>query len=276
MMAMVSWLIMMTGALPLRWAWRANRQTSLVHAVNWTIGAWAVWCWAQGSAAWSSGETGYLARYLAVSLTACAGVAVLGAQRPRVGPWNFVLLSLLAVLLLPIAESHLLGRPPRLGVPRILFLAATLAVIVLNYLPTRLAPAALLLAAAGAGELLSLVTPELGASSPVGLLPVSRLLLAFVPWVAHAQFRLPRLNETEFDRLWKDFRDRFGLVWGQRVRDQFNRSAANAGWPVHLRWQGLRLIAGTARPDAAMQAAIVATLRALLRRFGREGEEENV
>jgi hypothetical protein len=275
-MAMVSWLIVMAGAMPLWRAWRANRQTSLWHAINWTIGAWAMWCWALGSAAWSSAEKDFLARYLALCLTACAGVAVLGAQRPRVGPWNFVVLGLLAVLLLPIAESQLLDGPITLGVPRAVFLAGTLAVTVLNYLPTRLAPAALLLGAAGAGELLSLMAPELGASPPVGLLPVSRLLLASVPWVAYAQFRRRRLSVTEFDRLWLDFRDRFGFVWGQRVRDQFNRSAANAGWLAHLRWQGLRLIPGRSRPDATTQAAIVDTLRALLRRFGLDGKREIV
>jgi hypothetical protein len=39
-------------------------------------------------------------RYLALCLTGCVGVAVLGARRPGVGAWDFVLLGLLAVLLL--------------------------------------------------------------------------------------------------------------------------------------------------------------------------------
>jgi hypothetical protein len=272
-MALVGFLVLMTGAWPLWRAWRANRQTSLLHAINWTIGAWAVWCWALGMTASSSEGAGFLARYLALCLTGCAGVAVLGARRPILGPWNFVLLSLLAVLLLPLAQGELLGGPLQLGLPHTLFLAGTLAVTVLNYLPTRMAPAALLLAAAGAGELLSLVGPETGASPPEAVHLISRLLLALVPWVAYARWRRRRPAATEFDRLWLDFRDRFGLVWGQRLRDQFNRAAANAGWPVHLRWRGLRLLSGASLPDAAMQAAIVAGLRALLTRFGPEGDE---
>jgi hypothetical protein len=65
-----------------------------------------------------------------------------------------------------------------------------------------------------------------------------------------------------------DFRDRFGLVWAQRVREQFNRAAANAGWPVRLYWQGLHLSAGAPLPEPAVQAEVVAALRALLKRFG--------
>ena len=68
--------------------------------------------------------------------------------------------------------------------------------------------------------------------------------------------------------MWLDFRDRFGFVWGQRLRDQFNRAAANAGWPVYLRWRGLRLRAGTELPPDDLQTRIVDTLRAMLKRFG--------
>jgi hypothetical protein len=272
-MAMIGFLVLMTGALPLWRAWRANRRTSLLHAINWTIGAWAVWCWALAIATWSSEDAGFLARYLALCLTGCAGVAVLGARRPIVGPWNFVVLSLLAVLLLPIAQNMLLGGPLQLGVPATLFLAGTLAMAVLNYLPTCLALAALLLAAGGAGELLALVGPETGAAPSEAIRSISRLLLAFAPWVGYAQWQRRSPASAEFDRLWLDFRDRFGFIWGQRLRDQFNRAAVNAGWPVHLRWRGLRLLPGAPLPDAETQGAIVAALRALLKRFGPEGDE---
>jgi hypothetical protein len=45
--------------------------------------------------------------------------------------------------------------------------------------------------------------------------------------------------------MWLDFRDRWGLVWGQRVREQFNHAAENAGWPIQLRWLGLRRLDDT-------------------------------
>jgi hypothetical protein len=74
---------------------------------------------------------------------------------------------------------------------------------------------------------------------------------------------------TEFDRLWLGYRDRFGFVWGQRMREQFNRAAHHAGWPVVLRWPGLRTTAPHARMDAV---TLLATLRAVLKRF-RSDEE---
>jgi hypothetical protein len=64
------------------------------------------------------------------------------------------------------------------------------------------------------------------------------------------------------------FRDRFGLVWAQRAREQFNRAAFHAGWSIVLRWGGLRLRTGAMPPDSSKQEEIIATLRALLKRFG--------
>ena len=61
--------------------------------------------------------------------------------------WNFVVAGLLAVLLRPLLEG--LGEL-KLGPAHLLFLAGALAVPVLNYLPTRLAPAALAFAIASA------------------------------------------------------------------------------------------------------------------------------
>lgn len=208
------------------------------------------------------------ASYLALCLTGCAGVAVLGARRPGVDAWNFVLLGLLAVMLLPLAEN-LLAPAASLDGLRVLFLAATLAVGVLNYLPTRMAAAALLVAGAEALQLL-LLTGQIDPRPVVSWLPA-----ALAPWAALAGWRWRCLPLSEFDSIWLDFRDRFGFLWSQRIREQFNRSAANAGWPVILRWQGLRLVPGTSLPEPAVQAVMVTTLRALLKRFGPEGAGES-
>jgi hypothetical protein len=185
-----------------------------------------------------------------------------------VGSWNFVLLGLLAVMLLPLAEGLIAAGQLHLVGPRTLFLVGTLAVIFLNYLPTRLGLPALLLAGACAGELLSLADPESASGRLQQLLGVCHVLLATVPWLAYLIMRVPAAARSEFDRLWLDFRDRFGLLWGQRMREQFNRAAANAGWPVVLRWQGLRLTAPL--PEPGLEEAILATLRVLLKRFRSE------
>jgi hypothetical protein len=261
------WLILLSGAYPLWLAWRANRRTTLLQAVNWSMGAWAAWLVAlMASAAWP-GTAADLARYLALCLTGCGGVAVLGARRPMVGAWTLIVLSLLAVDLLPIAEG--LGSL-QLTPVRLVFLSATLSVGVLNYLPTRLSCAVLLLAQGCAVEVWLLATPEENAGKLEQLAHYSRYLLAISPWVALVQIHRGGIAATEFDRLWLAFRDRFGLVWGQRTLDQFNRAAAHAAWPVILRWRGLRLRRGEAFPDPATEAEIVDALRALLKRFTRD------
>jgi hypothetical protein len=264
-MAVLAWAILLTGAYPLWQAWQANRDTTLLPALSWALAAWAAWVAALGAEWLGPGTEPRALRYFALCLTACATVGVLGARRPGVGPWNFVLVGLLAVLLLPLAEG--LGSL-HLTWPRVLFLAGTLAVGVLNYLPTRLGPVALLVGAGCGLELVSVLPRESVPEVVQRVLPVGDLLLAVGPWAAYLQRHGRPPPAAEFDRLWLGFRDRFGLVWGQRLREQFNRAAANAGWAVVLRWSGLRLRAGAALPAPAVQEEIVATLQALLKRFG--------
>lgn len=263
-------LLLLSGIFPLACAWHANRLTALRHGIVWAMLAWMAWCWlTSASSFWSPGVI-RLVNYLALCLTGCAGVAVLGARRPGAGAWNFVVAGLLAILLLPIAESLVAGGELRLEGPRLIFLSATLAVIILNYLPTRLAPAALLLAAGCALEILRLA----GSEAIVERLEQSHapvcLLIALTPWAALERLWRQPAPDSEFDRVWLDFRDRWGLVWGQRVREQFNSSAVHAGWPVVLRWGGLRLVEGTPLPEPEAQAEMVNVLRALLKRFAAE------
>lgn len=267
-------LLFLSGVFPLACAWHANRLTALRHSIGWAILAWMAWCWLTSAAFfWSPGVI-RLVNYLALCLTGCAGVAVLGARRPGVGAWNFVVVGLLAILLLPIAETVVAGGELRLEGPRLIFLSATLAVIILNYLPTRLAPAALMLAVGCALEILRLA----GTEDIVDRLEQSQLLvwllIALAPWAGFERLVWQPEPDSEFDRIWLDFRDRWGLVWGQRVREQFNSSAAHAGWPVILRWGGLRLVEGAALLEPEVQAEMVSVLRALLKRFGPH-EPEN-
>jgi hypothetical protein len=261
------WLFFLTGAYPVWRAWQANRRTSLFHAVQWAVAAWVAWgaMILLAVAAEDAGDT-WTAGYLALCLTGCGNVAVLGARRPGVGAWNFVLVGLLAVMLLPVVEG-LLAQAASLDTLRVVFLAGTLVIGVLNYLPTRLAAAAILLGLGSVGELLHLM-------GQIEWNPVfSWWLVGLVPWVAFVSWRWRAVPRSEFDALWLDFRDRFGLLWGQRIREQFNRSASHAGWPVMLRWQGLRLLPRSTLPEPDVQGAMVATLRAMLKRFEKESTE---
>jgi hypothetical protein len=272
-MQSVCLLIWLTSVFPLWIAVQANRQTSLFQAVWWAVAGWAGWGLALANAASWPAHAATASCYLALSLTGCAAIAVLGARRPGVNAWNFVVVALLAVNLLPVAESFLTGGALRLPLLRLVCLAGTLAIGVLNYLPTRFAPAALALLLGCALELATLlIATGTGQQHRLGL-EAGWLAIAFTPWIAYASSRGGHAVCSEFDRIWLGFRNRFGLVWSQRLREQFNRSAAHSGWPVVLRWQGLRLLPGSPPPEGETQAQILATLRALLKRFGPENAE---
>jgi len=267
MVATILLLIFLTGFYPLWSALRGNRKTTLFHTIIWAFVAWIAWVGVFFLEVLHEDGAPILARYLALGLVGCASVAVFGARRPGVMAWNFVVGGLLVVLLFLWLEGRLAEDDRILQRVRTVFLASTLAIGVLNYLPTRLAPAALMLALGCGFEILLLTASESTRTRLESARPIAQLALASVPWIGYIRMRWHAMAPSEFDRAWLDFRDRFGLVWAQRLREQFNNSAAHANWPVILRWSGLRLIPGTQGPDREDQAAMLANLRALTKRF---------
>ncbi len=257
-------LLLLTGFYPLARAWHANRRTTLTHAIAWAAVAWTAWLLSFGSAAANNLALTVVLRYLALCLTGCAATMVLGARRPGEAAWNFVVVGLLVTLLLPVAQGW--GQP-RLDTPWLLFLGATLLFGLLNYVPTRLGLPALFVGWSCARELLHLAAP---ARDLFGGEILSALSLVLTPWVAFLLARPRPERHAAVDQLWLDFRDRYGVVWGQRVREQCNRALANAGIPLAFTWQGL---AGpTASPEQL--AEVATTLRAVMKRFGVEQGEE--
>jgi hypothetical protein len=256
----------LTGGYPLWRVWRANRRTSLAHAVYWMLACWLAWGAVSLGRAWTGPTYSHgLARNVALCLTGCAGVAVLGARRPGVAAWNFVVLGLLGIVLLPVAEGLVVAREP-FGFFRELFLAATIGVGIANYLPTRLALGAFALAVGCACQFVLLsdgtqqwhaLDVDVATQAAIALAP----LLGFLGWCTRSRASSP------FDEMWLDFRDRFGVLWASRVRDQFNRAAVNAALPVQLRWRGLQITTGAAQAEPEIQRAAVAILRGLLMRF---------
>ncbi|MFO0965352.1 MAG: hypothetical protein U0793_07160 [Gemmataceae bacterium] len=246
----------LAGAWPLARAWLRRRGSSLEHALLWLGAAWVAW----GAVSlledperpgWAPG------RFVALALTCCPVVAVLGARRPYVGAWNFVVLGLCAVLLLPLLEMAVLGSHT-LDTLRLFFLGATLAIGVINYLPTRFGLGALWIGVCLALEFWLLAAPE---RVPDGWRPEwTRLALLLSPWLAWLASWRKHEAVTAFDRRWRTFRDSYGLVWGQRAREQFNRAAANAGWNATLTWRGLRA-------SGLAEAQALDVLNGLLQRF---------
>lgn len=250
-----AWGIALLGGLfPLVRAWRGARGSTLRHPLMWAAVAWGAWC----LAAFLDWPRGW--RYLALCATACAGVAVLGARRPGAGAWHFVVAGLLAALCRPFLEGM---GDLRLESPHLVFLGAALAVALGNYAPTRQAPAALLLGAWCALEVAGLAGVTLPGAD------AAPLLLALAPWVAWWRAASPGGGQSEINRAWRAFRDRFGFVWAQRVREQFNRAAANAGLTAELGWGGVRSAEGES-PERPL-----ALLAATLRRFRTDVVEDD-
>lgn len=246
----------------LAWAVWCNARTSLLHAASWALAAAVTWC-VLGLSQVELASSNSPWFWIAFGMTAAPVVALLGARRPTVAAWNFVVVGFLATLLFPVLSNQLIGSD--LATPfQFFFLGFTLLVGVVNYLPTRLMPAALLFAVGCSGLLLhDAVWPHTLS------LDFHAACLLLSPAVGMMLLRGKR-SADPFDDLWLRFRDRYGWLWAQRARDQFNHAARNAGWPVQLGWRGLVV----ERPATQEQRAEwLQTLRAVQKRFM---DEENV
>src|SRR5262249_45066753 len=96
---------------------------------------------------------------------------------------------------------------------------------------------------------------------------VALAMAAAAPWLSWLFFLLPSRAQSHPDRSWRSFRNRFGVVWALRLREQFNHAARNAGVNVELTWQGLRRADGNP-PSDEEQITSNELLAALMRRFG--------
>lgn len=208
-------------------------------------------------------------RYAAGCLTFAPLMAVLGAKRPQHRGWQFVVLCLLAVLLLPSAEALLFvpGRSLSLFGARPWFLVILLSVGILNYLFTRWWPSALLYAA---GQCL-LLAEQWPWPFPVTAWSVTAGVACLILALALVRSGIPprRAVEHPVDRLWLDFRDAYGALWALRVAERFNAAADLYDWEVHLGWQGMLPREKTGRQVAEVdqQESMDQVLDNLLRRF---------
>lgn len=249
------------------------RQTTLIAPVLWGIGSVALLTWScvcAASPAWPYW------RYSAAALVIAPTLAQLGAKRPQNAAWQFIVLTLVGILLLPVFQGWAYGdeQPHVHGLFRWL-LVVHVFVGVGNYLFTRYAPAALLF---GCGQL-ALIAEYL----PLGNFPPSParelLGLGAIALAILAAFGLTRVGakigpRLGIDRLWQDFRNAFGAVWTLRIAERLNAEARQHRWPVEFAWAGVVAVAaepGTssdlARLDPALQHRIERELRSYLRRF---------
>jgi hypothetical protein len=212
-------------------------------------------------------------------------MAVLGAKRPQDRGWQWVVFSLWIVLLVPALQAvaaRSSGSVELFAAWQFL-LAALISMGLLNYLPTRYALAAMLLAA---GQLV-LLRPYLLAVADeqswrtcgVALLGAATAATWFtarragVPsLVVQESSAMQRVNER-----WFHFRDRWGAFWGLRILQRVNQTAELGAWPVRLEWgRGFVPAAGPTQEGVVAGAVgdhtlvhMHQTLDSLLRRFDR-------
>ncbi len=207
-------------------------------------------------------------RFVAATSIFCPLMSLLGAKRPQDQAWHFIVLTLWGMLALPAAEALLLrpGQPLAIIDFRAWFLLALIGLGLLVMLPTRRWWATLLMAGGEAVFFWAYLPGVHSESSPwhvVGGL----LLFALALLVTLRQ--LPRQTRG-FDRLWLDFRDAFGSLWGARVLERVNATAVMYDWSIRLGWNGFHHVddpMAQAEIPAEIAADLKQTLVNLMRRF---------
>ncbi len=249
----------------------------------------ATWGWSLAALCAVAGCADYLASYVdtrpewtgrleyfAGCVTFCPLISLLGAKRPQDRAWQFIVVTLLVVLLLPAAESWLY-RPrsvfelhPAWG----WFLWILLAIELFNAAPPRMRRSGLLTVTAQ----LALLNPQLPLLANLGCeshVVFAMLLFSLAALLWSVDFPVPPIMSLNWNTVWLDFRDSFGAIWAVRIAERFNASATVCQWNVRLGWHGFETAdeRKTARGDAGNAEAIELSepmqtaLLALLRRF---------
>jgi hypothetical protein len=196
-------------------------------------------------------------RYAAGALAFLPVMAVLGASRPRDRGWPAVMVGLLVILLLPAGENWLWRPGSHLVIEgaRAWFLAILIGLGLATFLATRYWMSALAVACGQAALLFDFlpsrpwteeIAPTLSWMGPIVALAcaLAAILLARRMSAPVPLATADATTAQDFDRLWRDFRDSFGMLWGLRIMERMNASAKMYGWPVTLSWHGLATHAG--------------------------------
>lgn len=253
------------------------RNTTLVQAARWAIVALAVW-----TISWI-GELGIFPFsraildhlwYAAAVLALCPLISVLGSRRPGIRVWTgFILLPLLCVLGWPVISVGIQSNDLRglqLETPQLIAFLLVLIMGAGNYCGTRFT---LVILSYGAACLIQAVS--LSVNCPTWLTErnwaalIAILFLGGSALLASDFISPSPATTNRFDKLWLDFFDTFGLVWGRRIQDRVNHMAMKEQWPARLELHGFEWNLPNEQDASreATEARIEHTFRWLLRRF---------
>jgi hypothetical protein len=197
--------------------------------------------------------------YLTAVSALCPFVAVLGARRGRLRDWNlFVVLPLMLVLEWPALaqwDESVIGRPLDLEAPTIIGYGVVLLMGAGNYFGSRWTWP-VLSGVIGCGLLVS----SLGTVWPMEQMKRDLLRsLAGLCWLAGFvtawRRAKPSCDISGWNRVWLDYRNLFGQVWGTRLMLRINEVAQREAWPWRLTESGLEPVTEVANPSADASAA---------------------
>jgi hypothetical protein len=250
------------------------RGTTLAAPAAWAVAAAlalaAVDVVLAGSGSLERSFAASLARYAAAAATCCPLMAVLGAKRPQDRGWQWVVLTLWIVLLVPAGQAWMAraGGQLQLTAPWRILLWALISMGLLNYLLTRHAAPAVLVAIGQIGLLSEFMLDE-----PPDRQSVLRLVGVAALLAAAAIAGIPtRRRRDPLTRRWLAIRDGWGAFWGLRVLNRVNETATQLHWPVRLEWSGFVANDGgdsVAPIDDRLAGQIGQVMDSLLRRFER-------
>jgi hypothetical protein len=259
------------------------RGTTAVPAAAWACAAAAVFALEMGCRAGGAlADPAAIAsvRLVAVALSLCPTMSLLGAKRPQHGVWQFIVGSLACVLAMPAAAATLVrpGSMPDVHVLQRWFMPLLILVGWMNFVGTRHGLAA---AAIAAGQMIlarsflpfvsettivdSAAGDCLGATAVAAGAGIAALQSIMAPVALRAGVRGPAAAVgVPFLAL----RETVGAAWTLRIAERFNAVAESRGWPCRLRFTGLD-VGGDPDDDSWHHDASRAA-RALLRRFVSE------
>lgn len=275
-------LIWSVGAGVLARAAWLLRGTTLLAALFWAVIAWSF----MGLRLLMPLESQTYLHYVSGVLIVVPVLAALGAKRPQNGAWQFIVLTLVGVLLLPVLQGWAYGDL----VPHVhpLFRWLVIGHVVLgvgNYIVTRYWLSAFLFGCGAARIEISQRSTIWTAWDDGVFESLVYFMIALVcAWIVSRRAAKRGLG---LQHLWRNFRDAYGAVWALRVAERLNAAAKQHGWPVEFTWGGILVFGrtptdnGSTKPnepappsEAALDALdpeirhrIERELRSMLRRF---------
>ncbi len=183
---------------------------------------------------------------IAATSTFCPLVALLGAKRPQNRAWQLIVVSFWGIAALPALQSWLLHPAEPLTVHGLWrwFFVVLILMGLLNYRPTTLGFVAFLIAASQAVILwpfLPGVSQHRDVESAIGI-PAIAASIALAALVIRWRNTNTKHALGGWNRVWLDFRDYYGLLWGTRMAERIEALAESSNSPVWIDWDGFHSV----------------------------------